>query len=107
MTQYRLSGLRRVDELKWHDVEPEPGVYILFKTLTGPPRYVGRADTSLRRRLRRRSYRYYRYKHTDDEIEAYEWECKYFHRFKKKIRNAVHPARPALEYDLECRICGK
>lgn len=106
MARERLSGLRRIDELSWQDVEDEPGVYLFYKTINGPCRYVGRADTSLRRRIAGRQYTYYRYKHTDDEVEAYYWECVYFHRFGDTIDNKNHPARPLGEYSLECPVCG-
>ena len=106
MARYKLSGLRRLDELSWHDVEYECGVYLFCETRIGPCRYVGRSDTSLRSRIRGRQYRYYQYKHCDDELEAYEWECEYFHRYEDTIDNKYHPARPSGYRDLECPVCG-
>lgn len=102
----RLSGLHRIDELYEESVEDEPGVYLFYRTREGPVRYVGRADTSLRRRIAGRPYTYFRYKHADDEVEAYYWECRYFHQFRDTIENERHPRKPDGYYDLECPICG-
>ena len=110
MAQYRLSRRRRVDEIIWSDVGRDPGVYIFFQTKDGPARYVGRADTDLYRRITGRPYRYYQYKHTLDDIAAYEWECTYYHRFYDTIRtnNVNHPAKPrGLRGLVECPICGE
>ena len=73
MARQRLSGKRRVDEISWDDIGDEPGVYLFYLAVNGRPRYVGRSDTSLRTRIAGRDYRYYRYKHTDGDVEAYEW----------------------------------
>ena len=101
-----LSGLHRIDELYDQPVEDEPGVYLFYKTLNGPVRYVGRADTKLRRRIAYRGYTYFRYKHIYDETEAYHWECVYFHRFEDTIENINHPARPWGYDELECPCCS-
>jgi excinuclease UvrABC nuclease subunit len=102
----KLSGLRRIDEIYWHDVENEPGVYLFYRTINGPPRYVGRSDTSLRNRISRRDYLYYKYKHCQNVAEAYHWECEYFHIFETTIENLNHPAKPWY-YDLPCHKCGR
>ncbi len=106
MAEYRISGLRRIDELSWHDIEDRPGVYLFYRTEGGPCRYVGRSDTSLRQRIAGRPYRYYRFKYCDDELEAYHWECEYYHRFIDTIDNFNHPAKPWGYLDLECHVCG-
>lgn len=106
MARERLSKFYRIDELYLVDVEDEPGVYLFYKTLGGPVRYVGRADTMLRRRIAGRGYTYFKYKNTDDEIEAYRWECAYYHRHIDTIENSNHPARPWGEYGLECPVWG-
>lgn len=108
----RLSGMRYLDEVYFHeDVDHEPGVYIFYKTNTAPPRYVGRADTSLYNRIRERNYRYYKCKHCDTDIDAYHWECKYWHDYQDTIDNSYakggnHPAKPT-GIDTYCRICGQ
>ena len=100
MSGNKLSGMRRVDEVYFHkDVDHEAGVYIFYRTQNGPPRYVGRADTSLYRRIRGRDYLYYKYKHCKTEVAAYRWECKYWHRYQNSIENSYnnsgnHPAKP-------------
>lgn len=83
----RLSGYRRIDEIYDHDVEGEPGVYLLSRTRSGPIRYVGRSDSSLYNRIRGRDYLYYRYKHCYNEEDAYHWECIYYHRHIDTIDN--------------------
>lgn len=102
----RLSGLHRIDELVWDNIEDEPGVYLFYRTINGPCRYVGRSDTSLRQRIARRPYKYFQYKHTYDEGDAYYWECEYFHRYRTTIENVNHPAKPWGYSDIECHICG-
>lgn len=102
----RLSGLHRIDEIIWEDIEDEPGVYLFYKTWDGPCRYVGRSDTNLRRRIAGRPYKYFRYKHTSDEIEAYSWECQYYHRYIDTIDNINHPGKPWGYTGLECPVCG-
>ena len=84
------------------EVLREPGVYILYKTKTGPPRYVGRSDGSLYERLKQHlnePYKYYRFKQCTTKKDAFEWECKYWHKFQDSIDNSEvnwgnHPARP-------------
>jgi hypothetical protein len=102
----RLSGYRRIDELDEHDVEDEPGVYLFYRRIDGPVRYVGRSDTSLYGRIRYRDYVYYRYKHCADEEEAYHWECMYFHHHRDTIDNRNHPAKPWYS-DSACPVCGR
>lgn len=106
MAPDRLGGLHRIDELYLEPIEDEPGMYVFYRTRGGPVRYVGRSDTSLRHRIARRPYTYFRYKHTYDDEDAYYWECVYWHRYIETIDNCyTHPARPAGYYDLECPIC--
>ncbi len=106
MARDRLSGFRDLDDISFHDVEDEPGVYIFFDEKDGEPVYVGRSDTSLFRRMEKRGYRYYRYKHCDTPEEAWIWECEYYHKHKDILENINHPARPAGVGDVPCPICG-
>ena len=106
MARYRLSGLRRVDAIYWHDVRNVPGVYLFYMTKGGPVRYVGRSDRNLYGRINGRSYRYYKYKHTGSDIEAYDWECKYLHDHWDTIDNINHPATPrGLKNRIACEFC--
>ena len=110
-----LSGLKKLLEVSTnYRLEDRPGVYLLYKSVNGPVRYVGRSDTSLRSRLKwhrtNNEYKYYRFKHCSLK-EAYEWECKYWHKYKDTIDNSsdkygIHPASPNGKY-WTCPVCGK
>lgn len=109
MARARISGLRKIDDIRWSDVEDEPGVYLFYRRRHGPVRYVGRSDTSLYRRISGRPFTYYRYKHCDNDVEAYKWECTYYHRHYVEIgrHNQNHPAKPkGLKYAIKCDVCG-
>ena len=106
MAEFRLSRLSRVDDVFWSNVDDRPGVYLFYKTIRGPVRYVGRSDTSLYNRLRNRPYKYFKYKHTDRDIEAYDWERKSFHDYLDTIENVNHPAKPlGLKNRIRCQFC--
>jgi hypothetical protein len=106
---YRLSGIRKLNDIIDHlDVIDKPGVYILYDTKSGPPKYVGRADTKLYKRMLQHKYefKYYKHKPCKNDKEAYYWECVYFHKYEKAIENVVHPAHlPGTR--LCCPICKK
>jgi hypothetical protein len=57
------------------------------------PRYVGRSDTDVLRRMYGRGYRYFQYMPCATAEEAYRWECIFYHRYYPS-GNRVHPARP-------------
>ena len=105
MARDRLSRYRRIDEINWHPVEHEPGVYLFYRSIDGPVRYVGRSDASLYNRIRGREYLYYRYKHCPDHEDAYYWECQYYHRYADTIENRNHPAKPWYS-NITCPVCG-
>ena len=98
-----LSGIRKLSDVSYDDsIKNRPGVYILFRTMNGPERYVGRSDTSLKNRLithkSKNDYKYYRFKNCSLK-EVYEWECKYWHKYQDTIDNSYsnggsHPAAP-------------
>lgn len=102
----RISGFRKIDEIYDHDIEDKPGVYLFYRRLTGSVRYVGRSDSQIYTRIKRRDYRFYRYKYCYDAEEAYYWECEYFHYFNDTIDNDRHPARPRYS-DISCHWCGR
>ncbi len=113
MTGYRkLSPRRRIDEIHNHnDVRCEPGVYILYKTIDGPPRYVGRSDSNIIERLEKHDdYVYYQYKNCSIE-DAYYWECRYWHKYQDDLDNSIknggiHPDEPD-GIDIPCHVCGE
>ncbi len=112
MSTNRLSGMRYRDEVYFHeDVGSHPGAYVFYKTISGPPRYVGRSDGNLYGRIRGRYYKYYRYRYCKTDKTAYYWECRYWHRYQDTIDNSFanggnHPAKPAY-LDAVCHKCGR
>lgn len=103
--RWRLGRVWHIDDLVY-DVRlgREPGVYLFYRTYVGPPRYVGRSDTDLHRRMRNRPYVYYQFKPCASPADAYRWECLYYHRYYDTLDNRIHPARPAAERAI-CPIC--
>lgn len=111
----KLSGFKNLADVSYDEqLENSPGVYLLYKTKGGPVRYVGRSDNDLRGRLKwhksNNDYKYYRFKHCSLK-EAYEWECKYWHKYQHSIDNSFsnygnHPATP-MGKGWKCPICGK
>ncbi len=116
MVCYGLKGSRKLSNIgDDYDVLYEPGVYIIFVTISGPPRYVGRSDKSLYTRLRRHlnegHYKYYKFKQCTTVKDVYTWECKYWHKYQETIKNSfenwgIHPARPN-NTNLRCPVCNK
>lgn len=111
MPNFKLGGLRRIDELIDDDtIQHQPGVYLLYRTYDGPVRYVGRSDNSLINRIYGREYVYYQYKHCSSPTQAYYWECRYWHEYQDTIENSAynrgkHPSRPEGS-NRRCRYCG-
>ncbi len=110
-----LSVIRKLLDVSYDKrIKDSPGVYVLFRTIDGPERYVGRSDTSLRNRLithrNNNNYKYYRFKNCSLK-DTYIWECKYWHKFQDTIDNSQanggsHPAAPNGK-NWYCPICGK
>ena len=72
------------------------------------PKYVGRSDTDLNKRLKDWVGEYKRFKfmyHTTIK-QAYEKECHLYHDWKDHIDNDVHPATPE-GTDYTCPVCGQ
>ena len=107
----RLSKVRKVIEISWHDdVEHRPGVYLLREIENGPVRYIGLADTDLRSvflihdmEFIDHELRYYSYRCAEDNIQAYELACKYFHQYRSTLFGCEHPACP-ISNDMECPV---
>lgn len=85
-----------------------PGVYLLRNSRKGPPRYVGRSDTDIERRLLKRAregeYKYFSVEHKETPLEAWEREANLYHYYKGKLDNEVHPKPPE---GYSCPRCSK
>ena len=105
---YRWSEVRQLDLLSHHiDVPDSPGVYAFFNALNGAVLYVGRSDTSLRRRIQNRGYKYYAYICFNSPYEAYIFESGFYHDLKP-IDNKIHPAPPRLgKFRNQVSFCPK
>lgn len=72
------------------------GVYVLWNPVE--PFYVGRSDTSLRRRLLEHAgdYRstYFTYDVSNTADEAFDKECSLYHALSGSTVNRYHPHRP-------------
>jgi hypothetical protein len=60
------------------------------------PKYVGRSDTDLNKRLKDHVGEYQRFKFstTTSAVAAWKKECKNYHDWRSQIGNKIHPARP-------------
>lgn len=90
-----------------------PGVYVLGDDESGfVPRYVGRSDTSLKKRLMTHNHlydhAYFIFKYVESEKEAFYTEAKWWHDCKElglDIDNRIHPDAPNGTF-LECPYCA-
>lgn len=83
------------------------------------PLYVGRSDERKDEGLKERikdhvdeweGDLWFDWSEADDVVEAYENECKDYHRCggdNGKLENNIHPRKPDGCCDLECPICGE
>ena len=111
----RLKGPRKLSNIgDDFDMLYEPGVYILYLTISGPPRYVGRSYNSLYERLRIYLnigyYKFYKFNQCTSVKDAFTWECKIWHKYQESIDNSyrnwgIHPVRPN-NTNLRCPVCG-
>jgi hypothetical protein len=104
---YQYSEVRRLEEVPHHsDVQDKPGIYLFLNAFNGPVVYVGRSDTSLRRRISKRNYTYYIFIHCNTIHEAYWLECHFYHLFPK-LENYIHPRIPkGFNLISDCPECG-
>lgn len=83
-----------------------PGTYVLWDE--DKPRYVGRSDTNLRRRLLEHSLNwpgaYFTFDVAHGAGFAFDMECSLFHALSDQTVNRNHPQRPTLESD--CPFCA-
>ena len=90
-----------------------PGVYVLGDDEDGfVPKYVGRSDSSLKKRLMTHNHlyehSYFIYKYVDNEKEAFYTESKWWHDCKAQglvLDNRIHPDAPN-GTSLECPYCA-
>ena len=75
-----------------------PGTYRLRRSPDGPVRYVGRSDSSVRRRLlqhaREGDYSYFFVQHFRTPVQAFWRECTLYHYHIRTIENERHPGQP-------------
>ena len=92
----------------------EPGVYVLGNEQNGEfvPRYVGRSDYSLRKRLLTHNhlyeYDYVVFRTVSCSKEAFYTESKWWHDCNNngyEIDNKIHPDAPSGTY-IECPYCS-
>lgn len=89
------------------------GVYILCvinNDGTIKPRYVGRSDNDLNKRLHdheKENYTHFMYLHAGSIKDAFEMECRLFHMYGQEIilDNKKHPDRPEQWINLSCPVC--
>ena len=85
-------------------------MYRLAHTRGGPLRYIGRSDSSVRRRLlqhvRDGVYDYFWVEHKRTPLDAFRRECNLYHRHIRTIDNKVHPSRPR-GYRGQCPRCSE
>lgn len=84
------------------------GVYKLYRSWRGPPRYVGRSQKQrLEERLREHvdeEYRYFEYEYHSCAAGAYKREASIWHFFRSQLDNKEHPKRP--HERVVCPSCG-
>lgn len=114
-TQYKIAAIRKLDKLEQHiDVKAKPGIYIFLNALNEPVLYVGRSDTSLKRRLdswrrnQKRNYTYYTFIQCDTIHESYWLECFFYHKYNPSLLdNKIHPQTPkGFNLVSPCPVCG-
>lgn len=100
---YRLT----TNSVRNHVRSDWAGVYLLRNSRSGPPRYVGRSDSDVRRRLlnqaRKSDYRYFTVEHKRSAREAWHREAHLYHYHKSSLDNERHPPPPA---GMSCPKCS-
>lgn len=84
------------------------GVYQLLNSRGGPPRYVGRSDTDVQRRLltqaRQTDYNYFIVEHKQTAADAWKREAHLYHYHKSDLDNKTHPTPPE---GMSCPVCNR
>jgi len=73
-------------------------------------KYVGRADSNLKDRLKQHvteSYTHFKFSYATSPKAAFEKECQNYHDFgaNEKLDNKIHPDRPSNSKDWSCPVC--
>lgn len=88
-------------------VNNRTGVYKIYKSRSGPVRYVG-MSTELADRLKDHvtDYRYFEYEYQPNSTQAYQREARLYHHHggKQKLDNKQHPPRPHTQ--VKCPVCS-
>lgn len=86
-------------------VDNDIGVYVLYTSRSGPPRYVG-MSTELEERLKAQvgEYEFFEYEYFPSETAAYEREANLYHHHKETLDNENHPPRP--HNQVKCPACS-
>lgn len=98
----RLSQIRKVSELSWHDdLEHKPGVFLLRETKDGTVKYVGYSDSDLREymlvkqdEMVEHKFEFYNHRHANGADHAFEMACMFYHQYTKTLKRCLHPASP-------------
>ena len=115
MKAHKLSPIKTpLAKLSARKVPHSPGVYILYRTNMGAPAYVGRDDYRLFDALddhrRAGRYKYFKFMVCNDPVDAFQWECMFWHKGQATIDNSEsnggrHPAPPRGEL-VDCPFPG-
>ena len=142
MSEDNLSSFKSVADLSEQYLEQNPGVYLFYYSIDGPIRYVGRSHdlfsgvTPFRKNspvsidsVKRPStpneqlselnygsqghkYIYYRYQHSESELEAFKLQCYYYHKCWQTQESQFHPSSLCFTEQSDenrrgyCQICG-
>ncbi|MDR1218666.1 MAG: hypothetical protein LBK73_03540 [Treponema sp.] len=75
------------------------------------PRYAGRSDSDLNRRIKEHiheGYGHFKFDYAKSVIDAYNSECKHYHTFKdlnEPCDNDRHPDKPDDQPHVKCPYC--
>lgn len=115
MARQSLSTQKKpLARLNGREVGSTPGIFILYQTNFGPPRYVGGSGQSLFDTLykvqREGKYKYFRFMNTHTAEEAFTWESIYWHKAQASIDNSLekggHHPEPRYGEDWKCPMPG-
>jgi hypothetical protein len=116
MKAHKLSPSKiQLSKLAPGKVPHAPGVYIFYRTNMGAPAYVGRNDYRLYDAIdthrRAGKYKYFKFMRCNDPVDAYQWECMFWHKGMSTLDNSEangghHPRPPRQHQDANCPYPG-
>jgi len=83
-------------------------VYMLTKSESGSPRYVGRASKLYERlsaHAQNGHYNFFTFEYIDSPRQCFVRECTLYHRHRKAIDNQNHPTADS-GANWRCPVCG-